>query len=258
MCDKKGINISNFRKLIDKTTREKVAKALDCDTSLVTKHYNGDRSITLDYAIKYADYFDVSLDYLVGRSNVESSDKDIQYIGDYTGLKIETINILHEINTDPYNQNYHYLVDFINSFLSSACYTDIQYLLYYFDSHQENAFYSAKNYLHNVNLNDYYNSLENNATIGHYMRLFTDLSAFFGNETETLSFHRYLILKDLEKFLDNFLERYEHPLKDIHDKLTYFLKNKRNLKIEDIAAIQSTLKDIVKLVEQECSRYGND
>ena len=99
MCDKKGINISNFRKLIDKTTREKVAKALDCDTSLVTKHYNGSRSITLDYAIKYADYFNVSLDYLVGKTDTPTTDKDIRFICDYTGLTDTSISTLHK-NTE--------------------------------------------------------------------------------------------------------------------------------------------------------------
>lgn len=99
MCDKKGINISNFRKLIDKTTREKVAKALGCDTSLVTKHYNGDRSITLGFAIRYADYFNVSLDYLVGKTDTPTTDKDIRFICDYTGLTDTSISTLHK-NTE--------------------------------------------------------------------------------------------------------------------------------------------------------------
>ena len=68
MCDKMGANIKRFQKLIDNSgkTRPTIAKELGCDTSTITKHYNGDRGITTDYLIKYAKYFNVSADYLNG------------------------------------------------------------------------------------------------------------------------------------------------------------------------------------------------
>lgn len=63
------IDLRNFKRLVDIYTREEIARGVSCDTSLVTKHYNGDRNITLGYAIKYSQFFGVSIDYLVGRTN---------------------------------------------------------------------------------------------------------------------------------------------------------------------------------------------
>ena len=71
MSDKNIIDLQNFRALVDKKTREEIAKGIGCDTSLVTKHYNGDRNITLEYAIKYAKFFDVSVDYLIGLTDTK-------------------------------------------------------------------------------------------------------------------------------------------------------------------------------------------
>lgn len=253
MCDKKGINISNFRKLIDKTTREKVAKALGCDTSLVTKHYNGDRSITLDYAIKYADYFNVSLDYLVGRSNVESSDKDIQYIGDYTGLKIETINFLHRENNNSY---YPYLVEFINYFLSSNFFATLQQNLYWFDFQKDELFSHAKNHLYNVN--GYYKLPMNKRSLNTYLALYKRLSELFKEGSEILLLKKYIIVKKFEKMLDEYLEPYEHSKDEINDKLNYYLKKEKELNVNDLVAIQDTLKEVVKMIEKECTPNGND
>ena len=254
MCDKKGINISNFRKLIDKTTREKVAKALDCDTSLVTKHYNGDRSITLDFAIRYADYFNVSLDYLVGRSEVASSDKDIQYIGDYTGLRFETINFLHDQNNNSY---YPHLVDFINSLFSSDFFVNLQQQLYWYDFKNEDAFFHVKEYLDH-NLTDYYNLPTNKRALNTYLDLFKTLSGFFKEDDEQLLFIKCIIVKRFEKFLDSYLNPYEQTQNAISYKLDIYLKNAKELKIDDIAAVQNTLKEIVEMIDKECKKRGND
>lgn len=95
MSDKNIIDLQNFRALVDKKTREEIAKGIGCDTSLVTKHYNGDRNITLEYAIKYAKFFDVSVDYLIGVTTVATTNANIKFVCDYTGLSESTISILH-------------------------------------------------------------------------------------------------------------------------------------------------------------------
>ena len=95
MSDKNTICLDRLKKLIDTTTREEIAQVLNCDTSLITKHYNGDRNITLDYAVKYAKHFNISLDYLVGITDTPTMDKDIRFICDYTGLSDEVVKMLH-------------------------------------------------------------------------------------------------------------------------------------------------------------------
>lgn len=50
-------------------TQAQVAKILMCDQSLYSKYERGDREIPLRLLIKLAEYHNVSLDYLVGRTS---------------------------------------------------------------------------------------------------------------------------------------------------------------------------------------------
>ena len=97
MSDKKGVVLERLRELIDSSgkTRDEIAKAIECDTSTITKHYNGNRQVAPEFIIKYAQFFGVSSDYLLGLSNAESTDKDIQFISKYTGLSDEAIEALN-------------------------------------------------------------------------------------------------------------------------------------------------------------------
>ena len=42
-----------------------------CDQSLYSKYERGERPLPLELACRLADYYHVSLDYLVGRTNVK-------------------------------------------------------------------------------------------------------------------------------------------------------------------------------------------
>ena len=50
-------------------TQAAVAAHLMCDQSLYSKYERGERALPLDLAVKLADYYDVTLDYLVGRAD---------------------------------------------------------------------------------------------------------------------------------------------------------------------------------------------
>ena len=50
-------------------TQAQIAKILMCDQSLYSKYERGEREIPLRLLIILADYYKVSLDYLVGRTN---------------------------------------------------------------------------------------------------------------------------------------------------------------------------------------------
>lgn len=109
MSDKKELKIQknpfdlgNLRKLIDTKTREEIAQALGCDTSLITKHYNNQRLVQTEYLIKYAKYFDVTVDYILGLTTCKSKlDTDegklIRSVSEYTGLSEETIEKIHSV-----------------------------------------------------------------------------------------------------------------------------------------------------------------
>ena len=66
MCMK--LRIRDLREDADLTQRQ-VADILLCDQSLYSKYERGERMLPLDLAIKLADFYQVSLDYLTGRTS---------------------------------------------------------------------------------------------------------------------------------------------------------------------------------------------
>ncbi|MFI3314030.1 MAG: helix-turn-helix transcriptional regulator [Eubacteriales bacterium] len=51
--------------------QKEVAAYLLCDQSLYSKYERGERPLPLEFAIKLADFYHVSLDYFVGRSDIK-------------------------------------------------------------------------------------------------------------------------------------------------------------------------------------------
>ena len=52
-----------------------IAQYLMCDQSLYSKYERQERPLPLDLAAKLAEYYDVSLDYLVGLTNVKKHNR---------------------------------------------------------------------------------------------------------------------------------------------------------------------------------------
>ena len=50
-------------------TQAQISKVLMCDQSLYSKYERGEREIPLRLLIILSEYYDVSLDYLVGKTN---------------------------------------------------------------------------------------------------------------------------------------------------------------------------------------------
>lgn len=66
MFDSKNNRVCELR-LENKMTQKELANALNIQRSLLARIETGQRSLTLEKAWKIADYFHVSIDYLVGR-----------------------------------------------------------------------------------------------------------------------------------------------------------------------------------------------
>lgn len=87
---KKTMELARFRELVDKEkSRDSMSKkmaeqGLNCNTSTITKHYNGDRSISTKCLIQYSKYFGVSADYLLCLSDVPviADDKALEHLSD--------------------------------------------------------------------------------------------------------------------------------------------------------------------------------
>lgn len=52
-------------------TQKKVAEYLLCDQSLYSKYEREERPLPLEYADRLADFYGVSVDYLLGRTSVK-------------------------------------------------------------------------------------------------------------------------------------------------------------------------------------------
>lgn len=57
-------------------TQKQIAEYLMCDQSLYSKYERGERVLPLEYAVKLAKYYDVSLDYLVGETREKTHYRD--------------------------------------------------------------------------------------------------------------------------------------------------------------------------------------
>ncbi|HIY21990.1 MAG TPA: helix-turn-helix domain-containing protein [Candidatus Flavonifractor merdigallinarum] len=66
------LRIRDLREDADLSQKE-VAQLLLCDQSLYSKYERGERPLPLDLAVKLADFYQVSLDYLVGRTDQNKS-----------------------------------------------------------------------------------------------------------------------------------------------------------------------------------------
>ena len=119
MCDKNQSILERLRKLIDDSgkTRPQIARDLKCDASTITKHYNGDRGITCEFLIKYAKYFHVSADYLLGIPK-----QDEKYVvAEYLGLDPIAIADIRRLKCNRQEKE----IDLLNRIIKSNCIIDI-------------------------------------------------------------------------------------------------------------------------------------
>lgn len=91
-----------LRALMEKTgtTQQVLADKTDCTRQAIAQYTGGLNAPNVDKLVSIARYFGVSVDYLLGLSDAETDDKDIQFICDYTGLSEEAVSNLHEYSND--------------------------------------------------------------------------------------------------------------------------------------------------------------
>ena len=87
-----------FRKLMDTTpnvTRADLAEYLGVSAVAIGQYYNGDALPSMDNLIKISKYFNVSTDYLLGLTDVKTTDTDLKAICEFTGLDPRAVEVLH-------------------------------------------------------------------------------------------------------------------------------------------------------------------
>ena len=93
-------NNEKFRCLItDKGITSKIlAKETDISEATISDIINDvDKGYNYKYFIKIAKYFGVTVDYLLGLTDVKTPDADIMAVCDYTGLNENSVNVLHQL-----------------------------------------------------------------------------------------------------------------------------------------------------------------
>lgn len=90
-------NITALRKKQNKK-RQEVADDLGISRSSLEYYEKNKRKPDIEVLTKIADYYGVSADYLLGRTNAETTDKDLRFICEYTGLSENAISTLCELH----------------------------------------------------------------------------------------------------------------------------------------------------------------
>lgn len=77
------------------TTQQQLAEAIGCSRQTVSLYANGNASPDAEKLKLIADFFHVSTDYLLGRTNTKTQNADLRAICDYTGLSEAAVSELH-------------------------------------------------------------------------------------------------------------------------------------------------------------------
>lgn len=81
-------------------SQQAVAEALQIKRESINSWENGLRDLKTASIVALADYFGVSTDYLLGRTECKSPDIDVQAICEKTGLSEKAVSTLIELNTN--------------------------------------------------------------------------------------------------------------------------------------------------------------
>jgi len=124
--------------------QKELAKVLCVPDNTISYFCSGKRIPNTEQIRNIAKFFNVSADFLLGLSDFKTNDKDIQFIGNYTGLSEKNIYSLNELNNKIINKKEKYLLerDTLNAFLALSfrhnIFSNIAYLCELLDLGIEN------------------------------------------------------------------------------------------------------------------------
>lgn len=110
-------------------TQQQLADELNMTRQAVSLYLNGQALPAVDKLLTIVNYFDISADYLMGRSDVKSTDENIQMICEYTGLSENAIPTLVKLKEKRDSRAY---IDLLSCIISNA---DFEYLLGLFEGY---------------------------------------------------------------------------------------------------------------------------
>lgn len=99
VCSPLAERLTELMKVNDKKQAD-IAELLEVTRQSVSQYCGGVSLPPVDKLVMLADYFDVSTDYLLGRTDVKTTDTTVKEICAYTGLCEEAIKVLKYFEND--------------------------------------------------------------------------------------------------------------------------------------------------------------
>lgn len=219
--DYNNIFAVRLRELIDKTgkTQQGIADSIGVSRQALNKWVNGETVPDIFSAVKIADLFDVSTDYLTGRTDVSSVDADVQTACKVTGLSENSVRNLSIIKNTDKNLSYKpnnikkimlcpriKIADYLISNFQfwSFCY-DISCTLNDKKLFEESVFNIKETITRHIDeeirLNPSYSEDEDLSVM--------DYNLDIENEEEWFEFKKWELFKHLERFSNEIIDNYE-------------------------------------------------
>lgn len=111
-----GQRINEALAMRDKKQKE-LAQVLNVTDNTISYFCSGRRVPNIEQIITISQYLNVSADYLLGIVDTATTDKDLRFICDYTGLSDKTVALLHSkiVGRVPRHEK---MFKFINKFIT--------------------------------------------------------------------------------------------------------------------------------------------
>ncbi len=100
---------------INDVKQKELAAYLSISDNIVSYFVKGTRVPNTEQIIKIANFFNVSSDYLLGLTDVKTTDTDLKMIVDYTGLSEECVEMLNSIQCETALWNEHNTPPFLRN-----------------------------------------------------------------------------------------------------------------------------------------------
>lgn len=202
-------------------TQSELADNMGIQRVTIAKYETGQRAPSIDHLINFAEYFQVSTDYLLGLTESSTTDTNVKMVCDYTGLSeeaVETIVMDKEIGFEQTLFILNWLIS--NGYIPSLC----SYLWGVEDS--------SRRYLKQLNnYKEFENMYVNNCEKINPEKQdeYNQLCDAVDNAYMRVDFDRYYLIKLVEK-LSNIFDLREENKNEVEKD---FLKKLEKMDIED-------------------------
>lgn len=221
-----NIFATRLRELMEqtKTTQGTLAKESGCSRQAISQYMDGSSMPNVDKLLSIADYFDVSIDYLLGRED-KKNEKELQHIvSGYTGLSEGAIHYLrYSVRTWQKNTLPTDTLSICNQFIEKGSFS----LLIEAMSDYYNELESATNVIGSaaLTLKEMYDERDDSHVF--------DISSFSGFSNE-LKLHMFEMQNIPNEFMHKYAKKKHDKYQNEVDKLN---KNKKNINEYNIEVI---------------------